>query len=544
MRFLYILLLAATAFACAKQTSPTGGPKDEIPPKLIRSNPADQTTNYKGNTIELEFDEYVQLDNARNKIFLTPAIEKKVESIAKKNKIIVTIPEKLKHSTTYTINFLDAVQDITEKNPATNLKLAFSTGNIIDTLSITGKVYDILKGEPVKEYTVALVNQVDTFDIFKHKAQWISITDKEGNFELENLKAGNYFLYTFNDKNKNLIVDSKSEAYGFQSEIVELTENKSNITLQTFSMDSRPLEVQSVRTIQSTFDIRLNKSIIQFEFLAPEDSALRLVTQLDENQSVIKIYDPKLSVDSLMIQLTAKDSLNSSIDTTLYAKWNKENTRFESFSTKIESAIYSLSSTEFNGKLVFSKPVNTVNTDSIYIQLDSLNKINFMQNDLQWNDERRQLTINKKFEFPKTDEETKPVYKPRLYTKIASFTSIENDSSKASELNVLIIKPEDTGLLIMTNNLNQPVIYQLIDSKMNVTKEIKATGQVEFREINPGMYQVRMIIDSNQNGKWDSGNYFTKQKPESIIYYKNEKGDRKINLKANWELGPLLITTE
>ena len=154
--------------SCAKQSTPTGGPKDTIPPVLVGSIPAEKQKLFKSQKIELEFSELIILNNPKDQIIITPSIGKDYKITAKKNTATIEVDKPLSDSTTYTINFRDAIQDITEKNPARNLHLAFSTGTYIDSLSISGSIHELLTDKFIKDVTVALY-QSDTFDIFKHK---------------------------------------------------------------------------------------------------------------------------------------------------------------------------------------------------------------------------------------------------------------------------------------------------------------------------------------------------------------------------------------
>lgn len=232
------LLLAG----CAKQTSPTGGPKDETPPELVKSNPEHNTVNYKGSEIELTFSELIQLNKPKDEIIISPAI-KEIETTYRKNKVFISFKSELQDSTTYSFSFRESVQDLTEKNSASNLKLAFSTGSFIDSLSVEGRIMDLLTNKPLPNITVAVHYESDTFDIFKHKAEIITKSDLDGNFLIENLKPTSYTLYAFNDKNKNLFVDSKSEKYGFISEPINLKNTLKEITIPLISLDARALKL-------------------------------------------------------------------------------------------------------------------------------------------------------------------------------------------------------------------------------------------------------------------------------------------------------------
>src|SRR5690349_9935646 len=138
-----IVLFFLIIGACAKQVAPTGGPKDTIPPVLKSSTPARNQINFKGNTIELEFSEMVMLTNPKEQIIIAPTTTNEYDITNKNRRVIIKFEEDLKDSSTYSINFREAIKDVTEKNPAENLQLAFSTGTYIDSLSIKGNVYDL-----------------------------------------------------------------------------------------------------------------------------------------------------------------------------------------------------------------------------------------------------------------------------------------------------------------------------------------------------------------------------------------------------------------
>src|SRR5690606_18553264 len=215
-------------------------------------------------TITLEFTEHIILANPKEQIIITPDIQKKYEITAKRTRVIMQLENKLDSNTTYSINFRDAVQDITEKNPARNLRLAFSTGSYIDSLSISGTVRDLFQNKEVKDATVALF-QSDTFDIFKHKPVYLTKTNDKGEYSIENLKHGIYYIYAFDDKNRNLIVDSKSEVYGFRADSLNLDQSVENINIFTTKLDARPLTITSARPNNTYFNIRTSKGLHDYE---------------------------------------------------------------------------------------------------------------------------------------------------------------------------------------------------------------------------------------------------------------------------------------
>ena len=223
-------------FGCARQTTPDGGPKDLGPPTLLRSSPSNNQKNFKEKTITLVFSEPVKLKEPKEEIIVSPKPGKDLTFLAKQNRVIIESKAAWKDSTTYSIAFRDGIQDITESNPAENLRIAFSTGPIIDSLTLTGRVVDALTEKIPQKITVAIY-QSDTFNIFKHAPVYFTKTDKNGKFIITNLKLGTYRVYAFDDKNKNLKVETKTEKFGFIPGRVAMNEKADSIQIILISLD-------------------------------------------------------------------------------------------------------------------------------------------------------------------------------------------------------------------------------------------------------------------------------------------------------------------
>jgi uncharacterized protein (DUF2141 family) len=554
--FFTLLVTCILLQQCAKQTTPTGGPKDEIEPTLIRSIPGHKTNNYKGTEIVLVFDELIQLNNPREQLIITPSIGKKFEAIAKKNKVILTLNSELKDSTTYTFNFRESVQDMTEKNSA-KFKLAFSTGPYVDSLNVTGTVKDILTDKTLSNYTVALTPASDTFNIFKHSASWVTFADKQGRFAIENLKPGKYFIYAFDDRNKNLIVDSKSEKYGFKSDNINLADATDSIKIQVFKLDASKLKLIASRPTFAYFNIRFSKSLINYT-LSPSDTTQKIYTTLESDFSTIKVYNTIPDLDSLQVRLQAQDSTDSKVDTLIYIKFPKRESTKDKFSTRVDFANQYENKSLFYSTVTFSKPVTTFNPDSIYILVDSLTRITFTQNEYVWNEAQTKLIINKKLESPRNNDLPKQEARkkrlsepnekklsepdPLLIITKGSIISVENDTISSTTTPIEIIHTEDYGVIFTEIKTKEEFILQLVDKSNKVLEEKKNIKNFTFENIPAGTYTIRLLVDLNKNGKWDPGNFLNKTQPEPVLYYINPKGGRETFLKANWQVGPLLIT--
>lgn len=550
--WIYFVLLCILLQQCAKQTAPTGGPTDEAPPILESSSPQHEQTNVKNSKITLTFDEAIQLNNAREEIIITPSVGKKFEVTYNKNKVEIDLKTDLKENTTYNINFREAIQDLTEKNPAT-VKLAFSTGTYIDSLRINGKVQDALTEKTAANFTVALAEASDTFNIFKHPASWITLTDKKGFFSLENLKPGNYIIYAFDDRSKNLIVDSKSEKYGFIGQNIQLSKNVDSVRINIFKLDINKLKLITARPTFAYFNLRFSKSLIDYA-ITSMDSTKKIYSTLESDLSTIKLYNTIPDLDSLQIRVHASDSLNNSVDTLVYMKFPKKESTRDKLNVKNETATVQENNSLFSSQVIFTKPITGFNPDSVYIEVDSLNHVRFAKEDFTWDTRLTQLTISKKIPinilFPKdtsTSESVKPSKtvkkkETNLIFKKGAFISVEKDTVATLTTRVNQLKLEATSIIETKVETKENFIVQILNKNGVVLYERLNQKESSFEHLAPDTYTIRAVIDLNKNGKWDPGDFSTRKEPEPIIYYRNPKGVKDVSIKANWHLGPLLIT--
>ena len=551
----WIPLISFLAYlGCAKQTSPTGGPKDTIPPVLVTAIPEREAVNVKGKKIEMTFSELIILNNPKEQLIVTPTVGKNFEISAKKKTVTLELEKDLEPNTTYTINFRDAIQDITEKNPVRNFQLAFSTGPYVDSLSITGNVSDILKGTKVEDATVAIQLPIDTFDIFKHPAVYLTKTNKQGNFRIDHLKPGTYYVYAIADKNKNLIADSKTESYGFRTNPILLKTDTSKISIGITRLDARPLKVGSARPYNTYFNIKTSKGIHEFKLTASDSSDLFYC--YGEDAANVRLYNTIGTKDSLAFNFTAMDSIGNYIDTVLYAKFSKRDVEPEKFISKISAGTLHPEKALLQSSISFSKPLREINFDTAYFEIDSLTRVNITKDDFSWDAYNNTLTLNKKIDKSLLPKKPSPDAKPdttkkhptpknNLYFAKATFMSVEGDSSTRIVSKISVLETESLSKIIYDFRTSEPTIIQLLDKNSDIIREHFNQPKGEFADLAPDQYSIRVVIDRNRNQMWDPGNYYKKEEPEKIIYYiEPDKGSEKITLKANWEyeLSPMLIT--
>ena len=555
-KHLHWLLYLLFVISCARQSAPTGGPQDSIPPVLLRSSPPNEAINFKGRVLEFTFSELIQLNVPKEQLIITPTVGKDYDIKARNNKVLLTLDKDLADSTTYTINFREAVADITERNPAENLRIAISTGNYIDSLSIEGTVKNLLDQKSLKDATVALHVYTDTFSILKHPAVYLTKSDENGLFKLENIKPGNYAIYALIDQNRNLIVDSKNEPYAFLSEPLKLDSLVKNVNLQLIKLDARELKMTSARPYNTYFNIRSSKNLKKATLQALDSSFL--FYSFGEDKQNILLYNSFDQIDSLEINVTLEDSIQNKFDTTLFAKFTTKDATPEKFSMDILSTTLIPFKGIFKTEIKFTKPIKEVNFDNLLFKIDSLNSLTFKQEDLNYDLLNKILSIEKKFDSKiykseeikqdpeasiKGEKTRRKQLQNQLYLGKGAFISIEQDSSRKFKQNVRAPAFEDLGIIATQIYAgNTKVIIQLLNSKKNIIASVTHKNKATFEDLEPNDYLLRIILDRNGNGIWDPGNYLKKEEPEDIVYYENENHVREIKLKANFEIGPLLIT--
>ncbi|MBN8576242.1 MAG: Ig-like domain-containing protein [Cytophagales bacterium] len=518
---------------CASTTSPTGGPKDETPPRLIDSNPRNNQKNFSSQTLELTFSELIKLKDPKEEILITPSVGKNTKFTVRKNKLLIEPEFAWQENTTYSISFRDGVQDLTEGNPAENLRLAFSTGPVIDSLSISGSVREALSEKIPEKITVAIY-QADTFNIFNQPPVYFTKASKTGTFSIQNLKSGNYYIYAFDDKNKNLKVDSKTEKFSFKAKPIQVAMNTDSVELTLFQMDSRPLQLTSIRNSEKTSRVRFNKGIDSLHI----QSSKPILYNFGESTSELIFYHLSNQNDSIAIKLFAKDSLTHTIDSTFFISKSATKMVSESFAVKEVSETYNHAKRVYTHRVSINKPITKLISDSIYVRIDSARRIGFDQNNFTYDTLRHSITTS--FTIP-VDTAKKPA-PTILYYRKSAFVSIENDTSKQSSKEIKFLKDDETGIVsVKVETTKSNYVIELLSTDDKVIDRVSNTKDFLFRFVKPGDYKVRYFIDLNNNGRWDVGNFSAGKENEPIYYYKSEEGKYTFPIRANWEYGPILI---
>lgn len=547
MNRLVSIALIVFLWSCANRVAPTGGPKDEDPPVLVRSNPENGQRNFNIQSLEFEFNEFITLKSFKEQLMITPRIDTEYEYKFRKRTVYLDFEEPFADSTTYTLNFREGIVDITENQPAENLQIAFSTGDLLDTLEIYGSVLDLLSQRPIKDAIVGLYSVDDTLDIFTGPPYYFAKTDETGHYHFRNLKDGQYRIYAFSDGNKNLTCQSANEPYAFLSEPMELDTVAFADTLYMEIMNIDTLELLRTRPSGRYFNVLANKYIVDAQLEASNDSSL--VYHFNEEHDGLVVYNTFNIVDSLEVFATLKDSLNQIAEDTFYLKFPETARRPLEFKTSIPELASPELAKEITFELLYSKPLNDIRLDSIILYKDSLTTYPLAEA-IKYEVDSLEKKLQFTFTTPKEVLDTVKFYTQNIQTEAlvsippynlifpkGTIFSIEQDTAEIIRKRITFIDPGKKGTITGRISTDYSSYFiQLLDDKYAIVSEHREGDSYKFTNIDPGEYFIRILIDLNENGKWDHSDIRFNRMAEPLIIYRDQSGNNKTAVRANWEI--------
>ncbi len=583
LRLLLVMVAAAVMVACANMGRPEGGPRDELPPVYVRSNPAMGQLNFNGNKITVDFDENIQLDDAMNKIVVSPAQRNTPAISSNGRRVTIELRDTIMPNTTYTIDFADAVKDLNEGNVLDGFAMDFATGDTIDTLRISGMVFEARTLEPAQGMLVGVYSNTSDTAISTLPFERITKTNQLGQFTLRNLKAGSYRVYALNDINRDYHWD-RSEDVAFYDVTISPT---SEPTVVTDTLTRSTGERDSLVTRNATRFLpddllltwfnegytsqylkdykRPDRNKITFQFGAKSDTLpiLRLLnthragdeistwSTLDASPTLDTltywISDTSLvSLDSITIEATylrtdTLDNLTWGTDTLKFnmrpekkkKEKKKKNDEEEDSIPPVphmELRISSGNSQDLHKGLTLTAgtPIQRFDTTAVKleIQVDTL-----WYNIVPPSFSRPELLHPMVFTAPyKWEEGSKyrltidsaavvDIYGLDNVQLVHEFTTKKSEDYSAISFNVSGLDGRK-GIVEVLSSSDKPVAAAPVNGSL-------ATIQY----LSPGTYYARLFIDANDDGEWTTGSIADSIQPEEVYYY-----PKKINLKKNWTI--------
>lgn len=523
LKYTFFLLLLITV-GCAKRGSITGGLKDTIAPVLKGSFPENFSKNFKGNEIKLVFDENIKLKNLNKQLIISPPMkyEPSILPTTPSKTITIKIKDTLQPNTTYSFNFGQSIADNNEGNPLNQFKYVFSTGDYIDSLSLGGTVKSAYDKEVESFVSVMLYDVNDTFKdsvVYNDNPRYVTNTlDSLKTFRFENLKAGKYLLVAMKDYNSNNKYNPKTDKIGFSKEFITIP----NDTLYELELFKEALPFKTFKPTQASgnrlflgYEGVVNSAAARPKLILKNNTEVlsNIITKFPKKDSLQIWYKP-IKVDSLTLAV-AKDKYETNF--TFKIKDQKKDTM-------------SISAIQTGNLKLRERFTLESSTPLIRIENSKINLINNAKTAVPFTTEYDEFNQKLYFDFKKEPSENYTF--EILPGALTDFFEKSNDTL-TYKLNTG--NTSDYGnLTVVLENIKQfPVIIELTNIKGDVlaTEYTEKNTTVEFNLIEPALYTLRAIYDTNKNKEWDSGNFLEKRQAEEVIYFSKE-----IDVRANWDV--------
>lgn len=585
-----IFLLPLLMVGCARMGNPDGGWYDETPPRVVGSLPVDKSVNVNSKKISIYFNEFIKLDNPQEKVVVSPPQLEVPEIKSNGKRILVTLLDSLQENTTYTIDFSDAISDNNENNPMGNYTYSFSTGAQIDTFEVSGYVLEAHNLEPLKGVLVGLYDNLEDSAFQKLPMKRVSRTDSRGRFVIKGVAPGSYRAYALEDMDGDYRYSQKSERLAFSTDTIIPTA-KADIRQDTLWRDS--LHIESVTRVGythflpddlvlCTFSVPLtNRYLIKTDRSNPDRFSLFfsygddrlpeikglnfnaqdafIIENSEKNDTVTYWLRDTMLVnqDTLHLELTYRMTdtlgvLQQHADTLEilskqpyakrlkqkqkeYEEWakiqekqRKKGFPYDSIMPKKPLALrIGLSgSLDPDRNILITSPAPLANIDSTRLHL-------YVKRDTLWYESRFRLRDlgHREYQFM---GEWEPGLEYSMELDSAAFTDIYGNSSGKIKRGFKVKSYDSySSLLVGIHGLDgKQVVVQMLNSADKVYKEVKtSTGQAEFYYVTPSTYYLRLFVDENRNGVWDTGDYEQGLQPEPVYYYHEE-----IECRAKWDV--------
>lgn len=595
LSFVLMLFLAS----CARMGTPDGGWYDDTPPRVVRSTPNDMGTDVKSKRVTIRFNEFVKIEDAQNKVIVSPPQLEMPEIKAHGKQIEIQLLDTLKENTTYTIDFSDAISDNNEGNPMGNYTFTFSTGSQIDSLQVSGYAINAENFEPIKGIMVGLYPDSDFVDSTFHKKPMarISRTNGSGYYSIKGVAPGRYRIFALQDNDGDFVYGQKSEVIAFTHDTI-VPSRVQAVRQDTIWRDS--LRIDNIVKVDYTRflpdDITLlcfqttqtDRYLIKTERKEPEklgfyftsgSDTLPTLRGLNFNADDAFIVEASQKLDTIFywlrdttlvqqdtlaieatyqmtdttgVLITKTDTIEATVKIPYakrlkekqkdYEKWEKEQAK-----KKKRGELYdSIMPPEFL-KVKMNSVSQIAPDQNVFFEmpnpLDSCNKAGihlYSMIDSVWYRSRyvfEQLAPR----IYVLRAEWRPGIEYSLEIDSATFRSIYGTVNRPIKQGIKVKTEDDFGSLLV-NITNAPdsgqLIVQLLDAGEKIAREtIAQGGSAEFYYLNTGKFYLRAYADLNKNNQWDTGDYDSDLQPEPVYYFHEEIASKaKWDITKNWNL--------
>lgn len=577
------LLLGFLLHSCANRgAGPQGGPKDTIPPRILKSIPERGILNFNKQKIEILFDEIVLLEKMHEKVIVSPPQKTNASIKAYGKKVIVQFNDSIKPGTTYVVDFSDAIVDNNEKNPLENYSFSFSSGPLIDTLRISGHLIDAETLNPCAGVLVGAHIDLNDTAFTTKPFDVVAKTDANGYFCIKNAQEGSrYRLYALKDINGNYIFDTKDEMIAFQDTIfapIFWTEERNDtVMIDSLTIDTiysyripvfRPNDIvlkmfqeyapmqkfiKAERKLPYKFDLYFNSKLDTIPLLRPLNFSFtdNYILQKSKNIDTLsfwitdsltwsidtlafELYHPKtdsmgiiqIEMDTIKLPVKAEIKQNSESSSKNSQKRGKKKDEedkprieFLQMKTNLKSYFDVYRPIE----LSFDTPIKNFDASMLHLEI---------KKDTLW----QPIVINVESDSIKKtfsiNHEWIPEKEYMLTVDSAAFYEYYGKHTNKFSMKFRIRSLEDyANLYVILTNFTGKEHILLLNKKEEIVREKKAEKETSFEYLEPGEYYMKLYIDENENGKWDVGEYDKLKQAEDVYFFPS-----KIVLRAFWDV--------
>ena len=526
-KIVFLFILNLILFSCARVGSPVGGDKDTIAPQVVGSNIDTSRVNVPRNIGELriDFDEYITLKEINKNLIISPPIKKmkKILPSGMANKyLLIKWDDTLQANTTYSFNFGNAIVDNNEGNALKYYNFAFSTGDKIDDLYISGEVKSLIANKETKteekNLVVGLYQVKDTMN-YRQKPYYITKADPDGYFELNYLSPGKYRILAFEDTNANSVFDAGKENVGFLKDEIVLDQSISGLKINLYP---------SKKTLKYV-EMKENPGGILMTFEGNPEKVK--VLSLTEKLQDYKVTHTAKS-DSVNIWFDAKKQ-NIGIAQSENLKFSYDNgakkdtvSIFYRYNTKNEMTV-----SNSKGSLLPPNQDFAI-TSNYFIDKIQPEKWTLVSDSIK-QDFTAKISENNPYEI-QVKSAFKEGKKYSLTVPKETVSSFYESIQKSYRFDFEGDKTENYGTLTITIE-NPPThifwLQMLNESGDVIYSKYGKESQITFNSLKPGKYQLRILVDNNENGIWDTADFANGEFAEDVNIL-----DKKIDIRPLWEI--------